>query len=72
MSNRGKGALALLAFFLLLLFLKPSLLGTAVGSISFTESLGNAWNGFGLTIQMIAIGIVFILIIAFLAGHQKS
>lgn len=71
MADEGKGFLALLAFLLLLLALNPSLIGTTAGSIG-AQDFENVWTGFGLVGQMVAVGLVFITIIAFLVGTQKS
>lgn len=70
MENKTKGIIAVSILFFLFLAFKPSLVGTTVGAIGFSNA-ENIWTGFGLTTQMILVVLVLIVLIALIIGKGK-
>lgn len=71
MADEQKKVLAIIAFFLLLLALKPGFIGTTAGSIGL-QDFENIWIGFGLAGQMFIVLIVFIVIISLAIGGGEK
>lgn len=63
--------LAILVFFLFVLALNPSLVGTTVGSVTWGEIFKDIWLGFGRTGQTIFLIVLAIVFIAILIGSEK-
>lgn len=70
MEDKAKGIIAVIVLILLFLVFKPSLVGTTIGSIGFSD-FENIWEGFGLTGQMILFVLVIIVLIALIIGKEK-
>lgn len=71
MDDKTKGIIAVIILILFFLVFKPSLVGTSVGAIGFSD-FENIWTGFGLTTQMILVVLVIIVLVAVIIGQDKK